>query len=306
MASSFNEQRLAYFFQALRSGTIRAAADELDLAPSAVSRQIALLEEELGVALIERHRRGIMPTEAGQLVADYYRQQQSHQADLLSKVGELRGLRRGHVAVVLGEGFVGDLMAAAVAHFSARHPQISLTLDLAGTNEVIRRVAEDEVEIGLVYNPPPDARIVTRTRHQQPMHAIVHPRHALAQQAHCTLAEVARADLGLMHGAYGTRQLLALAAYSARVHVEPKVSTNSISVLKHYVMLGHGVTVLPRFAVDTEIAQGLLVAVPIAEPLFAHAEAHLITRAGRRLSLAASRFVSYSASLMKAFQVSGD
>ena len=59
MADNLTESRIVYFFEAVRCGTIRAAADWLDVAPSAVSRQIGLLETELDVALIERHARGV-------------------------------------------------------------------------------------------------------------------------------------------------------------------------------------------------------------------------------------------------------
>jgi DNA-binding transcriptional LysR family regulator len=51
-----NEKRVKYLYEAVQQGTVRAAADKLNVSPSAVSRQIALLEEELATTLIERHR----------------------------------------------------------------------------------------------------------------------------------------------------------------------------------------------------------------------------------------------------------
>ena len=61
MDDSLKESRLAFLYAAVQGGSIRAAAERLDVAPSAVSRQIALLEEELAVPLLERQARGVRP-----------------------------------------------------------------------------------------------------------------------------------------------------------------------------------------------------------------------------------------------------
>ena len=102
MPEQIKETRIVFLFEAIRHGSIRAAADALNVAPSAVSRQIALLEEELSIPLLERHTRGIKPTEAGQLLMAYFREQRSHQHDLLSHLQELRGLRGGNIHIALG------------------------------------------------------------------------------------------------------------------------------------------------------------------------------------------------------------
>ncbi len=64
-------QRLVYFRVTLESGSVRRAAARLDIAPSAVSRQIALLEEALGATLMERQRDGISPTPVGEMLLEY-------------------------------------------------------------------------------------------------------------------------------------------------------------------------------------------------------------------------------------------
>ncbi|AKC71543.1 LysR family transcriptional regulator [Pandoraea oxalativorans] len=305
MTPAINESRLSYLFEAVQCGTVRAAADRLDIAPSAVSRQIALLEAELALPLIERHKRGVHLTQAGRLLMEYYREQRAHQEDLLAKLQEVRGLRRGHIRLAVGEGFVSDLMGAPLQFFCKRYPDITLTLDLAGTNEVMRLVAEDDADIGLVYNPPAEPKIVSRAQLAQPVHAIVAPDSPLIEQADkrgtLTLDALYDVPLALMHGSYGTRQLMELAEQSEKHRLVPTVTTNSISVLKHFVRAGLGATFLPTFAVSQEIEAGVLRALPIDHPILSSAEAHLITRAGRRLSGAANRLLTHLASKMEAF-----
>lgn len=305
MTPAITESRLAYLFEAVQCGTVRAAADRLDIAPSAVSRQIALLEAELALPLIERHKRGVHLTQAGRLLMEYYREQRAHQEDLLAKLQEVRGLRRGHIRLAVGEGFVSDLMGAPLQYFCKRYPAITLTLDLAGTNEVMRLVAEDDADIGLVYNPPAEPKIVSRAQMRQPVHAIVAPDSPLIARMDETgalrLDALYDVPLALMHGAYGTRQLMELAEQSEKHRLTPTVTTNSISVLKHFVRAGLGATFLPAFAVSQEIEAGVLRALPVDHPILSKAEAHLVTRAGRRLSGAANRLLTHLASKMEAF-----
>ncbi|EON13550.1 MULTISPECIES: LysR family transcriptional regulator [Pandoraea] len=305
MTPAITESRLAYLFEAVQCGTVRAAADRLDIAPSAVSRQIALLEAELALPLIERHKRGVHLTQAGRLLMEYYREQRAHQEDLLAKLQEVRGLRRGHIRLAVGEGFVSDLMGAPLQYFCKRYPDITLTLDLAGTNEVMRLVAEDDADIGLVYNPPAEPKIVSRAQMRQPVHAIVAPDSPLIARMDETgalrLDALYDVPLALMHGAYGTRQLMELAEQSEKHRLTPAVTTNSISVLKHFVRAGLGATFLPAFAVSQEIEAGVLRALPVDHPILNKAEAHLVTRAGRRLSGAANRLLTHLASKMEAF-----
>lgn len=300
-----NEQRLPYLQAAIDCGTIRAAADQLGIAPSAVSRQIALLEQELSISLLERHRKGVVPTEAGRLLADYQRQQAAHQADMLTKVEALRGLRRGHVTVVTGEGFIDDLIQSALRHFRESHPQISVAIDITGTSEILRRVGEDEAELGLVYNPPADPRIVSRSICEQALHVIVSPDSPLRNRQRVALRELVDLPVALLHGTYGVRQLLAHAEYADKVRLNPALVTNLMAVLKLFVASGQGITLLPRVAVARELAAEELFAVSLDNPVLTRAEMHLITRVGRRLSPAANQFLAHCQARMPAFQVAG-
>lgn len=92
--SYVHENRIKFFFEAVNKGSVRAAADALDVAPSAVSRQISQLEQELAVTLIERHRRGIKATEAGEEVLKYYKAYLIQQELLLENLQSLQGLKR--------------------------------------------------------------------------------------------------------------------------------------------------------------------------------------------------------------------
>jgi len=306
MSNTLDDRRVRYFYEAVAAGTVRAAADTMNLNASVVSRQISQLEEELGLTLLERHGRGVKATDAGHMLLEYFRQHNAHKDDVLTKFQEIRGLARGHIDLVLGEGFVSDMMGEPLQAFWSRYPALTISMSLAGTNEVLRKVAEDEAHIGLVYNPPETAGIRSRAAVRQPMCAIVAPGHPLQEmQRQPLLKHLAAYPLALMRGSYGTRQIVDLAQQLEKVQLDPKLTTDSISVVKHFVRGGLGIGLLPAFAVTQEIAAGDLIAVPIDNRLLAGAEAHVVTRLGRQLSSASNQFLLQLISTMHAFKDAG-
>ena len=299
---AFHDSRTRYLHEAVTTGGIRHAAEKLGIAPSAVSRQIALLEEEIGIAVLERHRSGVVPTAAGLLLLNYYRQHQAHQHDMLAKLEALRGLHTGSVSIVSGEGFAQELVEGPLRLFRHQYPGVSVSLEIYGTNEIMRRVREDHAEMGLIYFAPPDPMINARASALQPMHAIVSTQHPLANQNQISLQALTEWPIALLQGVYGIRQLVEYAEKTDKVRLNPVLTSNLISVLLHFVGSGQGVTLLPQCAVTTELAQGRVHAIAVNSPAFAHAEMQLITRTGRQLSPAANRFLEFCLQGMSAFR----
>jgi len=306
MSTAINEKRVRYLYEAASLGSVRAAADKLDMNASVISRQIAQLEAELAIPVIERHGRGVKPTEAGRLLVDFFRQHSANQDDLVAKLDEIRGLARGHIDIVIGEGFVNDLLAEPLSEFWRRYPGLTVSLNLAGTNEIIRWVEEDSAQIGLVYNPPRTPGIRSRAAVRHPLCAIVNPKHPLTRQPRPPkLSDLRAYPVAQMYGAYGVRQLIEVAEHTDRIRLTPTLTTNSMLVLKHFVSAGLGVMMLPAFAMSREIDAGQLVAIPIDHPVLAKAEAHIVTRLGRHLSGAANQLLLLLASTMRTFREPG-
>lgn len=295
------DRRILYFYEAVRLGSVRAAADFLNVAPSAVSRQIAQLEQELGSPLLERHRRGVKPTEAGDKVLIYYRQRLTQQEVLLDSIQSLRGLHSGSVTLVSGEGFLESL-AQPLARFSRLYPKIELTVNVCGSNEVIRQVVEDEAHIGLVFNPAPDPKIRSHARQRQPVCVITAPEHPLAKEKSPVRLETLDSyQLALPAVSYGIRQILLQAEHDLGVTVRPTLTCSTFAMLKHFAMQG-GVTLLPTFVAEEEIKAGQLVALPLQTEVFSSPQTHLISRLGRQLSVGANRLMGMLLQDMTAFR----
>lgn len=299
--SLVHDRRIFYFFEAVRLGSVRAAADYLNVAPSAVSRQIGQLELELGASLLERHRRGVKPTEAGERVLGYYRQRLTHQELLLDSLQALRGLQSGSVVLAVGEGFI-DGLAGSLSHFSTLYPGMEIQVNVCGSNEVIRQVVEDEAHIGLVFNPAADPKIRSHASQPQPVCVIVNPEHPLAQtHSPIPLAGLDAHRLALPEVSFGIRQILTLAEHQLGVTLNPTLTCNNIAMLKRYSMQG-GVTLLPAFVVDEEVQAGRLRTLPLHNEVFASSRVHLISRLGRQMSVGSSRLLALLLQEMSAFK----
>ncbi len=93
-----SQRALAYLNEVIHHGSLRRAAQHLNIDPSAISRQLASLEEHLGVRLLQRTPQGVAPTEAGELLVAHYRQQRANEEGVLSRLSALQGCARARCA----------------------------------------------------------------------------------------------------------------------------------------------------------------------------------------------------------------
>ena len=290
-----------YLGEAVRHGTIRAAADSLDIEPSSISRSISRLEKSLDIALVERNRRGVRVTEAGEAILRYYRAAGQQEEAILGEIEELRGLRRGVVSVVIGEGFLADFLSERTAEFFADFPGISIDLELAGTNDIVRKIVDDEADIGIVFNPPKEPRVSVVAEVKEPLCAVMPAGHALAGRRRLSLADTTAYPVALLRPSFGIRQILSEAETKHGIHLSAGLVTDSIAALKNFVRAGFGLTYLPKFSVVREIGEGVFKAVPLTESELREVTAEIIVRNGRLLSPSAQRFLSHITQTMVAF-----
>ncbi len=127
---------LRYFREVYRLKSIRQASATLNVAPSAVSRQILRLEQMVGVPLFERLPRGVAPTKAAEVLARFSRSFLTDIERVRGEIDSLRGLRRGHIRIMSTEGLVAYLLNRTIASFHHRFPGITYELAIVGTDAV--------------------------------------------------------------------------------------------------------------------------------------------------------------------------
>ena len=285
--TGISERRLRYFYETVALGSIRGAADMLDIEPSVVTRQIQQLESELDCKLLERRGRNVVPTEAAALVLDHCRERWASEATLLAKLNELKGLQRGEIRVVAGEGFIDELSRTLSLEFCRKYPKINVIIEQVSSYEVAKLVRQDQAHIGIAFCAPRDAAIRVLKSRSLPVGLVAWPGHPLAaKEAPLALKDILPYPVALMQEHFGVRKLLKAAEYADKIEFLPTLTSNSLSTLKRHVKAGLGVTFMSKRAVKDDVDAGELISLPIDNPVLASAEVQLIVRADRAASAA--------------------
>jgi len=279
---------------------VRHAAERLFVAQSAVSRQVALLEEELGVPLFERHARGMTLTDAGRLLLAYSTDMRGRFEELRGLIQEYGSLRRGHVDIACVEGVLARFMPEALRIFADECPGITFSVSAMGSHAVAEAIAEYRCELGVVFGSSPRTDLLELAQMSQPLCAIVPPSHPLAKQSRCALAAVSAYPVVLPDRSFGIRQLVDRVSANGKFSLKIAVETNTLAFAQRLVMQSQSrVTFLPGDVVLPEIGAGLLVAVPLIDSTLRKTRVTLVAGMTRRLSQAARHLATHLSERMK-------
>ena len=296
-------QRLVYFRVTLESGSVRRAAARLDIAPSAVSRQIALLEEALGATLMVRQRDGISPTPVGEMLLEYCERRGALDESFIASLESYQRMETGKISLTVGEGFVSDLVASPLHEFTQLYAGIQLDIHTAGTSGIIDAIVDDHSHIGLMFHERTHPQLRFWASTPQPLMAILPPGHPLTSQTSpLTLTQLSDQPMAMWDTTHGVRQMVDQAFQQSRIVPRLAMNTNSMVVLAQYVRSGMGITLLPAFAVAHDLEAGTLVARPVDNPLFQRSQAHMVTRVGRQQPKANILLLRHLQRWMQAFR----
>lgn len=289
MDDRIDTRRARYFMQVLESGSVRAAAEALNMDPSAVSRAIAMLERECGARLLERRGRGVTPTDAGALLSAYLRRQHDQQRRLLAHLQSLRKMEVGHVSVIAGEGFVDWLMRNSLRGFMVAYPGITIELVVGGTDEIVQHIVDERAQIGLVFQPPREDRLRSHHSHPTPIQAIVLDSHPLAKiDRALLLRDLLPYPGAMLRRSYGVRQLVEAVELSEGVRLASTLTTTSFHAVSQFVAAGLGYTLSTRALLPVRDSGPAVIALPMKNPLLSQGRVEVVSRHGRMLPKAAS------------------
>ncbi len=149
-----NAQRLNVLREVAARGSFSGAAEALSYTQSAVSQSVATLEAELGVALIERDRRGVRPTAAGAALVDHAEGILARIEAAESEVAAIAGVRGGRLRMASFPTAGATLMPVAIATFRAAHPGVAVSLAEGEPGEIVPRLRGGELDLALTYEFP--------------------------------------------------------------------------------------------------------------------------------------------------------
>jgi DNA-binding transcriptional LysR family regulator len=287
------EVSLHYFMEVVHAGSVTEAAARLEVAPSAVSRQIARLERELDTLLFERRARGMTLNSAGELLAAHARRTWLDIERVADEILALRGLRQGEVRIAATEGFAYDFLPALVADFQAQSQGIRFTVDMCVQSEVARRVREGAADIGVTVSLASERGLNVEFRHPSPILAVMAPDHPLAARRQVSLSQVIAYPLALPAPASTLRQLLDISCTRQALALDPVVTSDHLYPLIQYVARTRAVTFCGEIALHQQLKAKTVAAVALRDREMNERHFEVQTMAGRHLPEAARAFISH-------------
>jgi DNA-binding transcriptional LysR family regulator len=192
-----NVGRLRILVEVARQGSFSAAADALSYTQSAVSQQIATLEAETGMTMLERHARGVRLTRAGEVLVEHAQGILARLTNAEEELSEIAGLRAGRLRMASFPTAGATLMPLAIATFVAAHPGVELSLSEGEPEQIVPRLAAGELDLALLFefDGPSTAREdLARLRRvellEDPMFLALPAGHALARRKAPRLADL--------------------------------------------------------------------------------------------------------------------
>jgi DNA-binding transcriptional LysR family regulator len=281
---------LIYVDAVARHGSIRKAADALNVASSALNRQILDLELDLGSALFERLPRGVRLTAAGEVFLAYTRQAISELKAVESQVEQLRGLVRGQVGIAAVESVAGELLPTVITQFHAEHPNVRFNVRIGAPDDLVTALTGDQVDLILTHYPPPRKHVAIALAAEQACALMVRD-HPLAARKDLRLRDCLAYPLALGDATLAGRALIEQVLAQASFDLDPRLVSNSVETMKAFARLNRGVCFQFRKPGKAIVPPGDMIALPLIDPPLLQARLILATRRGRVLPIAAASFV---------------
>ena len=287
-------RQLEVFVALIEKGSFTRAARHLDLSQSTVSGHVADLERRLGVRLVERERAGVRPTAAGDALLPPAREVLRSERSARMAVEELSGLLRGSLRVGGSTIPASYLLPPIISRFRERYAGVSLQLVTGDSQEIVQRVHNADVEVGVVGAAPADPDLVAEIIGEDRLILVVPPDHALAQRKSIQVGDLLRHPLVMREEGSGTRT----ATYAAlgrllgprelkQVNVSCEVG--STEAVKAAVRAGLGLAFVSNLCVADELDSGRLLSVRV-KGFEVERQFHLVARKENLLSPAARAF----------------
>ncbi|SEF00445.1 DNA-binding transcriptional regulator, LysR family [Streptomyces sp. 3213] len=239
--------RLRVLVAVAREGSITAAAETLHYAQPSVSHQLAKLEAEVGVPLLQRMGRGIRLTEAGRLLVDRAESILAQVESVHAELDELAGLRTGRVRLAAFPSALATLVPPAAARVSAEHPAVELTLREAEPPDALNALRNNDVDVALIFEhgdpPQRDRRDTTMTPLLDEPLYVVTPADRCWDGPRAELATYA--DARWIAGCERCREHLVAACGRAGFEPVVEFETDDYVAVQALVAAGLGVSLLP-------------------------------------------------------------
>lgn len=251
-----------------RLGSVSAAEAVLDIAQSALTRQLQQLEADLGEQLLQRNGRGMTLTPAGQIL---FHQAESilHDMAVTVRLIDQHKVQEhgGQITIAFPPTFANVFMPDVMRRFITLFPQVSLTGFEARTDHVYEMLASGQVDLAIVMHEATSQKIALQKLLTEQLFFVMGARHPLAGRPVMARESLLEVELILPVSSHGIGASIESYCAEVGIHPDAKLRLDSLGITKNVLRDNRFCSVLPERSCAEEIKAGELVALPLAPPL---------------------------------------
>jgi DNA-binding transcriptional LysR family regulator len=248
----------------VRSGSVTAAAQRLNVSPPAITLQMQLLQDQAGLPLVNRTAAGTSATDAGAEILRAIDQIETILADCSETLAAIAGSRRGTVSV--GVISTAKYFAPRVlGDFVRAHPGLELRLAIGNRADMIGALQRNEIDIAVMGRPPDELDVEMAVIGDHPHVIIAAPDHPLAKQKLIRPAQLANEVFLLREPGSGTRDLNQKFFADAGISPPIGMQISSNETIKQAVIAGLGIAFISGHTIDSGLVTGSLTILPVED-----------------------------------------
>jgi len=246
-------KRLQILLAVVEGGSVTAAADELFYTPSGVSQQLRKLEEEVGQPLLQRRARGMVPTDAGHVLAGHARSILRQMDAAIADLDQLAGLKSGSLSLGTFPTLGSSFLPLVISKFRKLYPSIKLDVRSTRLQELMGLLSRGEISLGLLWEyewmPLDRADFELTTLFTEPTVLVVGADHPLAQFEEVDMAATASEQWIVRANMHPVAELLERSCNAAGFSPKISFQANDYQEAQAMVSVGLGIALAPQSAV---------------------------------------------------------
>jgi len=247
--------RLHYFNCVVETGSISAASRVFDVQPSSISRQLAALENELGIRLLNRTTRNIGLTEAGSTYYEYSQRIIAELDEAKRVVNDLQKEPQGTLKLSMTVGFGEKCILPLIPEFKKQYPKIKVQLELS---ERVIDLVEENVDIAIRSGRLPDSNLIARKLLDNDFILCASPEYITEHGTPSSPLGLAKFDC-ITYGYSGWRDWFLMKGKPIKLTIVNHLTVNSVNGQKQLLLNHAGFALMPRWAINNELKNNKLV-----------------------------------------------
>jgi DNA-binding transcriptional LysR family regulator len=257
--------QLRIFVCVVQERSFSRAAEKLLRTQPAISIAMRRLEEEVGEQLIDRAGRTLGVTEAGSVLLTYAQRMLHLHDEALSEVGQLRGLYKGKISIGANESTSLYFLPRLLLEFRERNSTIRIEVSRSLSERIPSEVIDRNLDFGFLSFDPKHSALESEIVCRDRLVLVVSPRHPLAEKEHVRIPDLAREHFIAHNVRTPTRARIfdLFERHGTPLNISMEIAT--LETIKEFVMRDAGVAILPRLAVEAELARGHLVSIDVED-----------------------------------------